>query len=83
MTCNYRPKAALPLQGHQNPEQQNLGLFTPPNNKYDKSLAEGIRYGPHYGEICHGFARAIKSLRGMRMSLVPLPVPRLGVLPGV
>jgi hypothetical protein len=46
------------LSGDENPEVQRPGLFTLPDNKDEKSSADGT----HYGDASHGIARAIENM---------------------
>ena len=56
MITNYKIEASP--SGDENPEVPCRGLFTLPDHKFENSSADGT----HYGERCHGIARAIESL---------------------
>jgi hypothetical protein len=76
MTKNERAQAAIP---HQDTRNLNCPAWF--------SLARGARDHKNRRELArigrnsHGTARAFENLRGVRLSLVPCPDPRNGVLP--
>ncbi len=68
-----------PPSGQEKPELPCLVLFTPRNNSTTKVRREMKQIR----RISHGNARAIESLRGLRLSLVPYPDSRECVLQGM
>ena len=77
MTKHHRPKALLIETKF---ASISASAYLP---RQATSTKNDRRVGVHYGEISHGITRAIESLRGLRLSLVPLPMPGDSVLPGV
>ena len=65
--------------GHQNPRLLNCGLLPRRTTSTKK-----VRWaGPIMEKRSHGIARAIESMRRMRLPLVTCPEPGDGLLPGV
>ena len=69
-----------PPSGQHKPEMPVLAPFTPPRKNSNNTFRREKKY---MGRTSHGSARAIEGLRGVRMSLVPRPGGRKGVLQGV
>src|SRR5271157_1916251 len=79
MTKNEGTQAAIPHQ-----DTRNLSCrawFSSPRGKTMKKQSR--REKTRTRRFSHGIARAIESLRGLRLSLVPRPDPGECVLPGV
>jgi hypothetical protein len=80
MTKKQENTGGNPHSGPEKPELQCLLLITPRKIKY---FQKNRRDKTRIRRISHGIARAFEGLRGVRLSLVPLPKSRKRVLQGV
>ena len=79
MTKKQESEGGNPPSGREKSELSCLVLFTPRNNSKKNIRREKTRIR----RIRHGIARAIEGLRGVRLSLVPCPDCRYGLLQGM